>query len=225
MNVDDLCMGCFEPRGGAPACPACGWVEGRAPEHPAHLKPRTRLRDQYVIGRVLGHGGFGIAYIAWDTTLEMKVALKEFMPGEHATRGVDGVTVTPYSGDSCEHFAYGLTRFLDEGRAVARFNDHPGIVPVLGFFREHGTGYLVMQYVPGMSLLQYLRLKGGRIPFTHAVEIAFPVMDTLRAVHEVGLLHRDISPDNIYITSASRVKLLDSAPRGMRSAIAARASR
>ena len=209
MNVDDLCMGCFEPRGGAPACPACGWVEGRAPEHPAHLKPRTRLRDQYVIGRVLGHGGFGIAYIAWDTTLEMKVALKEFMPGEHATRGADGVTVTPYSGDSCEHFAYGLTRFLDEGRAVARFNDHPGIVPVLGFFREHGTGYLVMQYVPGMSLLQYLRLKGGRIPFTHAVEIAFPVMDTLRAVHEVGLLHRDISPDNIYITSASRVKLLD----------------
>jgi serine/threonine protein kinase len=209
MDVDDLCTGCFGSRGGAPVCPACGWVEGRAPANPVHLRPRTLLRDHYVVGRVLGHGGFGIAYIAWDTTLEMKVALKEFLPGDHATRGADGTTVTPYSGDSREHFEYGLTKFLDEGRAVARFNDHPGIVPVLGFFREHGTGYLVMQYVPGMSLLEYLRLKGGRIPFAHAVEIAIPVMDTLRAVHEVGLLHRDISPDNIYITSTGRVKLLD----------------
>jgi serine/threonine protein kinase len=102
-----------------------------------------------------------------------------------------------------------LTRFLDEGRAIARFNDHPGIVPVLNFFRDNGTGYLVMQYVPGMSFKEYLARKGGRIPYDEAVAIAMPVMDTLRAVHEVGLLHRDISPDNIYLSTSKQVKLLD----------------
>jgi hypothetical protein len=209
MDVDNLCMGCLEPRGDQPACAACGWIEGSAPVNAVHLKPRTVVHGHYVLGRALGHGGFGIAYIAWDTNLQMKVAVKEFLPGDHATRGTNGTTVTPYSGDSREHFEYGLTRFLDEGRAVARFNDHPGIMPVLGFFRENGTGYLVMQYVPGMTLKKYLDLKGGRIPFTHAVDIAMPVMDTLRVVHEVGLLHRDISPDNIYISTARRVKLLD----------------
>jgi Protein kinase domain len=209
MDIDDLCMGCLEPRGATPVCPACGWVEGTQPEHPAHLRPRTMLHNQYVLGRVLGHGGFGIAYIGWETNLEMKVAVKEFLPGDHATRGSNGTTVTPYSGESREYFEYGLTKFLEEGRAVARFNDHPGIMPVFSFFRENGTGYLVMPYLPGMTLKKYLDLKGGRIPFDHAVEIAMPVMDTLRAVHEVGLLHRDISPDNIYITTTARVKLLD----------------
>jgi serine/threonine protein kinase len=190
-------------------CAACGWVEGTPAENPIHLRPRTQLHDHYIVGRVLGHGGFGIAYLAWDTNLHMKVALKEFFPGDYATRGVDRSTVTPYTGDSREHFEYGLSKFLEEGRAVARFNDHPGIVPVLNFFRENGTGYLVMQYVPGMSLKQYLLLKGGRIPYDEALSLVMPVMDTLRAVHEEGLLHRDISPDNIYISATRRVKLLD----------------
>ena len=116
---------------------------------------------KYVLGRVLGHGGFGIAYLAWDSHLEMKVAVKEFLPTDYATRGAQATEVTPYSGESRDYFEYGLTRFLDEGRAVARFNDHPGIVPVLNFFRDNGTGYLVMQYVPGMSFKEYLALSGG----------------------------------------------------------------
>ncbi len=210
VDVDDLCMGCMEPRSGAPICPACGYHEGNGPENPVHLPPRTVLKDYYIIGRALGHGGFGIAYLAWDANLQMKIAVKEFFPGDYATRGVDRSTVTPYSGDSRENFEYGLTKFLEEGRAVARFNDHPGIVPMLNFFRDNGTGYLVMQYVPGMSLKQYLELKEGRrISWDEAIAIAMPVMDTLRTVHEVGLLHRDISPDNIYISNTKRVKLLD----------------
>jgi serine/threonine protein kinase len=209
VDIDDLCMGCMEPRQGAAQCPACGWVEGSPAENPVHLPPRTTLKDHYIVGRVLGHGGFGIAYLAWDSNLQMKLAVKEFFPGDFASRGANRATVAPYSGESKENFEYGLTKFLEEGRAVARFNDHPGIVPVLNFFRDNGTGYLVMQYVPGMSLKQYLQLKGGRIPYAEAIAIAMPVMDTLRAVHEFGLLHRDISPDNIYISTTKRVKLLD----------------
>jgi serine/threonine protein kinase len=209
VDIDDLCMGCMEPRQSAAVCPACGYVEGTPAESPVHLPPRTILKDYYVVGRVLGHGGFGIAYIAWDSNLQMKLAVKEFFPSDFATRGADRSTVTPYSGDARDNFEYGLTKFLEEGRAVARFNDHPGIVPVLNFFRDNGTGYLVMQYVPGLSLKEYLTLKGDQIPYDEAIAITMPVMDTLRAVHEVGLLHRDISPDNIYISTTKRVKLLD----------------
>ena len=146
------------------------------------------LRDHIVLGRVLGHGGFGIAYLAWDQDLEVKVAVKEFLPGDFATRSANG-TVTPYSGESKDHFEYGLTSFLGEGRAVARFNDHPGIVPVLNFFRENGTGYLVMSYVPGFTLEEHLRARGGRLAWQEAIAIAMPVMDTLRAVHELSLIH------------------------------------
>jgi len=142
MDVQDLCMGCMTARQGASRCPDCGFVEGTLPQSPVHLPPRTVLRDQYVLGRVLGHGGFGIAYLGWDSHLEMKVAVKEFLPTDYATRGAQATEVTPYSGESRDYFEYGLTRFLDEGRAVARFNDHPGIVPVrapAGLIQRNGA--------------------------------------------------------------------------------------
>ncbi|MFN8057896.1 MAG: protein kinase [Vicinamibacterales bacterium] len=208
MNVDDLCMGCMTDRQGALTCAACGYVEGTPPEELVHLRPRTRLQN-YLIGRVLGHGGFGIAYIGWDENLEMRVAIKEYLPGRYATRSPDGTSVTPYSGEFKDVFDYGLTTFMDEGRAVARFNDHPGIIPVLNFLRANGTGYLVMNYVPGMTFKEYLDLKGGVISWSDTVAIATPVMDTLRVVHQVSLLHRDISPDNIYLSQSRQVKLLD----------------
>ena len=208
MTVDDLCMGCMEPRGGTDTCAACGWAEGAPTANPIHLPPRSVLRQHYVLGRVLGHGGFGIAYLAWDPDLQMKVAVKEYLPGDVATRGSDGVSVMPYGGESRDVFEYGLTKFLEEGRAVVRFHDHPGIASVLGFFRENGTGYLVMQYLDGLSFMEYLKLK-GQISYDEAIAIAMPVLDTLRVVHEGGLLHRDISPHNIYITKTRQVKLLD----------------
>jgi serine/threonine protein kinase len=115
-----------------------------------------------------------------------------------------------YSGQAGEQFAYGLDRFLDEARALARFDQHPGIVTVKSFFRAHGTGYCVMDYVEGLTLRQYLeRQPGGRIPVEQAWRLLQPVMDALRAVHKEGLLHRDLAPDNIYITRDGRVKLLD----------------
>jgi serine/threonine protein kinase len=209
MNTDQLCMGCMTDRGQSGVCATCGWQDPEPDQTPLVLPLRTVLHDQYLVGRVLGHGGFGITYLAWDVNLEIRVAIKEHLPSDLATRSTDRKTVTPFSGKSKEYFEYGLSKFLDEAKAIARFNDHPGIVSVLNFFRENGTGYLVMSYVDGVTLKEYLQERGGRVPYTAGVRLLMPVMDALRTVHAANMLHRDISPDNIFITTGGQVKLLD----------------
>jgi TPR repeat protein/serine/threonine protein kinase len=202
------CPNCFGDLTATP-CPHCGWQPG-ADNPPPALALGTLLDGRYRIGRVLGHGGFGITYLAWDENLHLRLAIKEYLPRDCATRAPDGVSLAIYSGQAGEQFAYGLERFLEEARALARFDQHPGIVTVKSFFRAHGTGYCVMDFVEGLTLKQYLeRQPGGRIPVEPAWQLLQPVMDALRAVHKEGLLHRDLAPDNIYITREGRVKLLD----------------
>ncbi|MFE8034001.1 serine/threonine protein kinase [Thiohalocapsa marina] len=168
------------------------------------------LDGRYRIGRVLGHGGFGITYLARDENLHLRLAIKEYLPRDCATRAPDGVSLAVYSGPAGEQFAYGLDRFLDEARALARFDQHPGIVTVKSFFRAHGTGYCVMDYVDGLTFKEHLaKQPNGRIPVDAAIKLLTPVMDALRAVHKEGLLHRDLAPDNIYLSRDGRIKLLD----------------
>lgn len=209
MNPDQLCMGCMEERGAASVCPHCGFDESSPPASVLYLAPRTLLHGQYLIGRVLGHGGFGITYLAWDQNLARKLAVKEYLPGGVASRASGNPSVVPYSGHLKQDFEFGLEKFLEEGRVLARFQNHPGIVAVLNFFRENGTAYLVMEYLDGVTLDQFLTRKGGAIPYETALRIMMPVMDALREVHKAGILHRDISPDNVYICAAGPVKVLD----------------
>lgn len=209
MDLSHLCVGCMEDKGNASVCPVCGWKEGRVPETPVQLPPRTILNDQYLLGRVLGQGGFGITYLAWDMNLERKIAIKEYFPHPLASRGTNRSTISIYSDIRKGEFAYGLSRFLEEGKTLAKFQEHPGIVSVIAFFKANETGYLVMEYVDGITLKEYLARNGGKIPFETALKILMPVMDALREIHGTGLLHRDISPDNIYITEKGQVKLLD----------------
>ena len=209
MEFDHLCMGCMADREGRDVCPRCGYVEGTRPEVPFHLPPRTVLNGRYLLGKVLGHGGFGITYLAWDMRLNVKLAIKEYMPHDFASRTAGEREVQAYSGTVHEQFGYGLQKFLEEARILAQFNNHPGIVSVLDFFEENGTAYLVMSYIEGVTLEAYLKKRGGSIPFEDALKIMTPVMDALREVHGAGLLHRDVSPDNIYITLSRHVKLLD----------------
>ena len=168
------------------------------------------LDGRYRVGRVLGHGGFGITYLAWDDNLHLRLAIKEYLPRDCVSRGPDGVSLAVYSGPAGDQFAYGLERFLEEARTLAHFDQHPGIVTVKNFFRAHGTGYCVMDYVAGITLRQYLdQQPGGRISVEAALKLLMPVVDALRAVHKEGLLHRDLAPDNIYLTQDGRIKLLD----------------
>ena len=202
------CPSCFTASATTP-CAICGWQPG-ADNPPPALALGIVLDGRYRLGRVLGHGGFGITYLAWDENLQLRLAIKEYLPRDSASRAPDGVSLAVYSGPAAEQFAYGLDRFLEEARALARFDQHPGIVTVKSFFRAHGTGYSVMDYVEGLTLKQYLEQQpGGRLPFEPALRLLLPIMDALRAVHQEGLLHRDIAPDNIYVSRSGRIKLLD----------------
>ncbi|MBQ8920589.1 MAG: leucine-rich repeat protein [Oscillospiraceae bacterium] len=203
----NLCLGCMNPAAGTQYCPYCGYAAGTPAKEPYHIAPGTMLRH-YLIGRVLGYGGFGVTYLGFDTQFGIKVAIKEYLPGELATRMPGDLSVTVYSGEKTEMFAQGRDKFLDEARRLAKFASEPGIVTIRDEFDENGTSYIVMEYLEGETLKQRLE-REKKIPADEAVGIMLPVLDALAAVHEKGIVHRDISPDNIFLTKDGRIKLLD----------------
>ncbi|WP_139488251.1 serine/threonine protein kinase [Brevibacillus dissolubilis] len=211
MNGVGLCMGCMREWQGSGACVTCGFNERKYPASPLYLPLRTVLAERYLLGKVLGQGGFGITYLGLDVRQRqcVKLAIKEFLPLDVASRVPNSQSVTPHTENYREYFQYGLGRFMDEVRALQRFNRHPGIVSVVDAFYENGTAYMAMQYLEGETFKQYLERKGGRITVDTALRIMLPVADALRAVNELGMLHRDISPDNIYLTNSQQVKILD----------------
>lgn len=209
MNVDELCMGCMAQRGESESCPRCGYVEGTPTASLLHLAPRTLLHDQYVVGRVLGHGGFGITYIGWDKLLERKLAVKEYFPAGIAMRSSPSAEVSHFSGTQQKDYDYGLERYLEEARLLARFSSHPNILSVLNFFKENGTAYIVTEFLEGYTFQKLLEMAGGRISFEETMGIMLPVIRALEDVHATGILHRDVSPDNIHIGPSRQVKLLD----------------
>lgn len=207
-DFNKFCYGCFFETKENP-CPNCGYITG-SPQHSAScLTPGTLLNGQYVIGKTLGQGGFGITYLAYDQNLDLKVCIKEYMPEGMVTRSVGDPAVSVYSGNRQEYFDFGVSKFLEEARILARFTANPNIVGVRTFFKENGTAYFVMDYVEGMSLKEYTAANGGRLTYKETLRLTLPVMDAMESVHRMSMLHRDISPDNIYITKTGDVKLLD----------------
>lgn len=211
MNVAHLCMGCMGiAENKENPCPQCGWLD-KGPSASFHqLPPQTILNGKYLVGRVLGEGGFGITYLGWDLNLDMKVAIKEFYPSGFVTREVTTTaTVTPFSGDKGEAYLNGLDKFVGEAKSLAKFYNLPGIVSVKDFFKENGTAYIVMEYVEGITLKQYLQKEGGRLPVNKVLEWVKPLIASLSHMHAEGIIHRDISPDNLMITPRGDIKLLD----------------
>jgi serine/threonine protein kinase len=160
------------------------------------LPPGTRLGD-YRLDAMIGHGGFGITYRAFDAQLAKVVAIKEYLPLECAIRQADG-QVVPRSARLTDDFAWGRERFLDEARALARFR-HPHIVPVLRYFEANGTAYTVMEFEDGKNVAELLRDPGRRLPTDDVRRLADGLLSGLGAVHAQGFLHRDIKPANIII--------------------------
>ena len=210
MAGQNLCYNCFRERDGLSGpCPYCGFdLTENEKKYPVALRAGTVLNDRYIVGRVLGQGGFGITYLAWDTQLEAKVAIKEFMPGELATR-VEGTTVSVLSADRSEDFTYGSERFQEEARTLAKFIGNPNIAAVTSYFDENDTSYFVMDYIEGISFKTYIANHGGKVSVDDALNVMIPVLRALTAVHAEGFIHRDVTPDNIYITKDGMVKLLD----------------
>ncbi|MDE2741004.1 MAG: serine/threonine-protein kinase, partial [Gemmatimonadota bacterium] len=164
-------------------------------QHRLALSQGTRIRD-FEFHRVLGHGGFGITYLGWNLTLDIPVAIKEYLPTDLATREQD-LFVVPQSSQVASDFQWGLERFLDEARTLARFQ-HPNIVRVHQYFEAHGTAYIAMDYVEGEDLSTYLARK-GTLSEDELKGILYPLLDALEVIHRADFLHRDIKPGNIVI--------------------------
>lgn len=209
------CMGCMELYADElDLCPKCGYIEGTPAEEAVHMVPGSLLHNQYIIGKVLGYGSFGVTYLAWDGKLERKVAIKEYMPSEFSTRMPGHSCLTIFNGDKSEQFLDGMKKFVDEAKRLAKFNKESGIVSIFDSFLENDTAYIVMEYLDGETLGERLkREKAGAlskpIPEDEAVAILMPVMKSLQAVHAEGIIHRDIAPDNIFLTKSGEVKLID----------------
>ena len=210
LPQEDLCYSCFQPLQGRNICAHCGYDPAQVQEDDWNrMPPGTRLHDRYLVGRVLGQGGFGITYLGFDPRLGTKLAIKEYFPSGMAMRHTETRKVATASSDAREEYRRGMEKFLEEARTLARFEHHPGIVSVKDFFEENGTAYMVMNYFEGTTLLKRLETSGGTLPFPECLAILAPAMDALDEVHADGLIHRDISPDNIFLTQNGQVKILD----------------
>ncbi|MDR1464453.1 MAG: protein kinase [Oscillospiraceae bacterium] len=202
------CNSCFALRGEEfDVCPHCGYVQGAPAKELYHLYPGMRLNGRYIVGQVLGFGGFGITYKVWDTRMEAVLAVKEYYPNGLVNRTPGTADVRLVARGHQADFAHGLERFLDEARSMARFSAHPSIIHVFDFFEENGTAYFVMEYLDGINLNEYLR--GNDMETEAAAGIVERVCDALRDIHAAGIVHRDVSPDNIFLCAGGSVKLID----------------
>ncbi|MBR1742468.1 MAG: PASTA domain-containing protein, partial [Lachnospiraceae bacterium] len=205
-----LCYTCMEEvEDGLEKCPHCGADLGDLAVEPQFLQPGTELEGKFIVGKPIGSGGFGHTYIGWNTTLLAKVAIKEYYPRQFCRREEDGLTISSTEGAGGERFKNGLDQFLVEARSVAELQDIKGVVKIYSVFEANGTGYIVMEYLEGMDVKTILKKSGNKREYEWCRRVILTVLYTLREVHERGVLHRDIAPDNIFITKEGIIKLID----------------
>lgn len=207
------CNDCFQDYDSENAvCPHCGYVPGSDHRELNHLPAGTVLQNRYIIGRICGFGGFGVTYKAFDTQLEHIVAIKEYFPNGTVNRVPGTENVVLFTGNRLKEYRYGLQRFLDEARMTARYVSHKNIVNVFDYFEANKTAYIVMEYLDGIDLAQFLETSTGgteKLSVEQTVDIALNVCNALKEIHKDGVIHRDISPDNIFLCLNDTIKIYD----------------
>lgn len=202
------CYGCMQLKESSPHCEHCGFDERI--ENSSHQLPcGTVVGGQYILGKVLGQGGFGITYLGWDKITGQTVAVKEYFPSGFAGRDTNTKAVTSYDGQDKNTFSGNKKRFLREAESLSKLWNIPQIVKVLRCFEENGTAYIAMEYVDGVDLRKYLKRKSCPMTMAETMEIMGPIIEALSHVHQAELVHRDISPDNIMVLPNGSAKLLD----------------
>lgn len=205
-----MCPNCFKQLSlGTSVCPHCNFDIVSYNHKSAALPLFTTLNNQYLVGKVLGQGGFGITYKAFDTFMNSTVAIKEYMPCDYAER--NGKTLCALPNNKAEKiFEHGKASYIDEIKTLYQFKNISGIVTIYTHFQENNTAYLVMEYLEGCSLKSYVKQQGGRLDVSTARNFIGEVATALESVHNANVLHRDISPENIYlINNAQDVRLID----------------
>ena len=208
-HVEDLCLNCMQDRGPSDKCVHCGFDITEYTVKPHHLEPFTILNGRYLLGKVLGEGGFGITYSAFDLVKEERVAIKElFISGLLVRRNTRTVLVDA-NLDGKRYYYECKQKFVQEADLLQRMGDKQGIVDIYNYFEENDTAYIVMEYLPGEDIRTILKKRGDKISLEEAFKLLRSPMRTLIELHSMGIYHRDISPDNIRKLTDGRVKLMD----------------
>ena len=203
-----LCKGCMEHYSDdLKVCPHCGYENGSPPKNPLHMMPGSLLADRYIVGKVLGFGGFGVTYIAWDGLLQTKVAIKEYFPSDLSTRTLGETQIVVYGDEKKQRYGEGMKKFVNEAKKLAKFNTTEGIVKIFDAFESNNTAYIVMELLEGETIEEFLK-REKKVSAEEAVRLMMPVLESLQKVHDAGIVHRDISPDNLIITKNQNVQIL-----------------
>ena len=203
-----ICDNCFAEIKSEP-CKMCSYKKSLYHPEPGILPVGTVLKHRYHIGHVLGRGGFGITYKAYDSQNDVSVAIKEYYPNGIAHRDTGTTQMSVTDSSQTDAFKNGADKFFEEAKTVSRFNGNPNIVNVYEFFYENSTVYYVMEYLEGCDLKYYIKNNGGKISQGKVMTVLNVVTDALVITHSLNVLHRDISPDNIFIQGDGSVKLID----------------
>ena len=189
-------------------CPFCNYAYTYQAK-PYHLKPGTLLNNKYLVGTVLGEGGFGITYLGRDLILDMKVAIKEYYPSSIATRVTQSSNMlTPLDSAVGAAFKSGKDQFIYEAQTIAKMDKESAVVTVREFFEQNNSAYIVMEFIEGQDLRTLMNEKQAPMAPRELLLLLEPVFSALDELHEIGLIHRDISPDNIMIENG-RARLID----------------
>ena len=205
------CMKCMHAlAAGETFCSECGRPYGSVETEPFALKPGTILDGKYLVGEMLGQGGFGITYIGFDLLLEQKVAIKEYYPMSTGMVSRENSTTVVWSSAVMQKSGMekGFDSFLKEARKMAKLGGIPGVVGVKSVFIQNETAYIVMDFIEGETLLKKLQ-REGPMDYGTCISLMTPIMQALAEVHKHGIIHRDISPDNIMVQSDGKLILLD----------------
>ncbi len=206
----DNCPNCFMPIGGSTICPNCGNDYSKNKQFAGVLHPFTLLNNRYLIGRVLGKGGFGVTYIAKDIISNNICAVKEYMPSEYSTRSGGTQNIVPFSDDKARFvFTHGRDKFMEEAKTLLKLRNDPIVVDILDYFTQNNTAYLVMEYLDGQDLRKMARANGGKLDPDFAKTVFVTIASSLMDIHRMNILHRDLSPENIIVTNDGRIKLID----------------
>lgn len=203
ISTDRLCMGCMNDNGGEQICPICGFDSSeKNPKNAVSIK--TMVNDRFVIGRVLSSNGEGITYIGWDTANDAIVQVREYFPEGVAKRNPDK-TVSMIKGKEYP-FNEGLLEFLEINKTI-KSSDLPSLVPVVDVFEENGTAFAVMQNVQGTTLSDFLSRNGGTLKWEQARALFLPLIDTIKGMHDLGIIHKGISTDTILVGRDGKLRI------------------
>lgn len=211
MKKRKICLSCLHMiEATEKGCPFCGFD----PDHVTDKKllpAGILLYHRYYIGKVLGEGGFGITYTGYDTSEKRPVAIKEYFPANIAQRNIsqeNPYAVIPFDGDNGNVFEHGRERFAQEAKVLKKLTNLSHVVKVYDYFLQNNTGYLIMEYVPGMTLREHVKEKGV-FTIEQMYDVIGPIVNDLAKIHEMGIVHRDISPDNIILQANGVAKVID----------------